>query len=68
MKIKLTAKTKKGKDRIKRWGADWIVVRQENTKILIVSEIDSTKEDHFPDSTRWIDLPIDKDFTYEEIN
>jgi hypothetical protein len=63
--IRLAFKSKKGKDRLRRWGVDWFVIEKRAGRLLIASIME---RDRFSqgiqnlDSARWIDQSTDADF------
>lgn len=64
--VLLFGKTKKGKEKVKRWGEDWSIIRRERGKLLIFADVDDTADVYppmFPASMRWVDEKDDADFT-----
>lgn len=65
MKLRLKAKTKKGKDRLSFWGKEWMLIEEHRGRLLIRAVMD--KDEALPESSRWIDKVDDPDFSFEEI-
>ncbi len=60
--IKLTAKTHKGRNVIKRWGDIWMIRHTDFQGRWFISSYADNSTSETPDSVRWIDRPFDKDF------
>ncbi len=54
--------TKKGKERVKRWGDQWYKTGGHGDKMLIVAVNDPTNTQQFPESMRWVNINNDVDF------
>lgn len=66
MILKLSAKTKKGKERIKRWGELWEVKENTNSDqsswlLTSISDLNQSMAG-LGDSTRWVKKVNDPDF------
>jgi len=63
--ITLTAKTKKGRDRISKWGSSWEILEEMGSRFLIVSLSDNScfkRIVGLPNSARWVEKQDDPDF------
>ena len=59
----LEARTKKGEQRLKRWGIRWKVKEIRDDKLLIYADGDNSgTPTSLPKSIRWIDTKDDADF------
>jgi hypothetical protein len=63
-KIRLTPKTRKGKNRIAQWGHVWLVKETMRGRALVEAETDPTRGNplFLADSVRWINKQNDPDF------
>lgn len=63
--VVLKGKSQKGKQRIKQYGSEWIIIGKQSGSILVSSVTDNSNI-HLPDSARWIDLPEDRDLIIQQ--
>ena len=65
MTLTLSGKTKKGKERVKQWGAeDWVVTRIEDSVLFSTEKGPWLFIDNGEDkASRWIHAKHDKDFS-----
>ncbi len=70
-KVKLTGKTKHGKNRVREQGAEWIVVKVESGVLFSDDKKKEfallRKEDNPGEFWRWVALIDDKNFSVEVI-
>tara|TARA_Y100000592_G_scaffold15461_1_gene22616 strand:- start:695 stop:934 length:240 start_codon:yes stop_codon:yes gene_type:complete len=71
-KVKLTGKTKHGKNRVREQGAEWIVVKVESGVLFSDDKKKEfallRKEDNPGEFWRWVALKEDKNFSVEVID
>lgn len=71
-KVKLTGKTKHGKNRVREQGADWIVVKVRAGVLFSEDKKKEfallRKEDNPGEHWRWVALKEDKNFSVEVID
>jgi len=69
MTIVLAAKTKKAKQRIKMFGAEWVCVRESasvqcfpgNPAAMLIEPLNGDDRTR-SNARRWIEMPVDRDF------
>ena len=62
--MRLSAKTHKGKNVLKRWGDQWEIIETRQSNLFIKAHKDiSGNKNNLPDSVRWIKISEDPDFT-----
>ena len=71
-KVKLTGKTKHGKNRVREQGAEWIVIKVESGVLFSDDKKKEfallRKEDNPGEFWRWVALKEDKNFSVEVID